>query len=207
MPNASRILELATQILETTTVVNDHLTATGHRQPSFDIDGPTNLTLSSNDAENARIACIGASIELQDLMQGPIACLRPAVNKSQHSHKTKPYIRAQTDESPQCHKINATSLEAIYRYDIPSKVPLDDTGISFRDLSKRCDMYEPNLRRVLRYAMLYHRVFREPRAGYVTHSAASRLLVEDPAMFDALGLMFDESWQAFARVRDSPSHL
>ena len=68
-------------------------------------------------------------------------------------------------------------------------------------------MYEPNLRRILRYAILYHRVFRESRAGYVTHSAASRLLVKDPAMFDALGLMYDESWQAFARVRNLPLHL
>ena len=65
-------------------------------------------------------------------------------------------------------------------------------------------MYEPNLRRILRYAILYHRVFQEPRAGFVTHSAASRLLVMDPAMFDTLGMMYDESWQAFARVRSPP---
>ena len=101
-------------------------------------------------------------------------------------------------------KINATSLEAIYRYDIPSKVPLDGKGISFQDLAEKCDMYEPNLRRILRYAILYHRFFQEPRAGFVTHSAASQLLVKDPAMFDALGMMFDESWQAFARVRNPP---
>ena len=62
-------------------------------------------------------------------------------------------------------------------------------------------MYEPNLRRILRYAILYHRVFREPRAGVVTHSAASALLVKHPAMFDTLGMMYNESWQAFARVR------
>lgn len=104
-------------------------------------------------------------------------------------------------------KINATSLEAIYRYDIPSKVPLDDMGISFKDLAERCEMYEPNLRRILRYAIVYHRVFQEPRAGFVTHTAASRLLVKDPAVFDTLGMMFDESWQAFARVRHPPLRM
>lgn len=61
-------------------------------------------------------------------------------------------------------------------------------------------MYEPNLRRILRYAILYHRVFQEPRAGFIAHSAASKLLVTDPETFDALGMMYDESWQAFARV-------
>ena len=79
MNNASRILELATQIMENTTTVNDHLKATGHPQPSFEIDGPIDLALDSPEAENARMSCIGAAMELQDLMQGPIACLRPAV--------------------------------------------------------------------------------------------------------------------------------
>ena len=64
-------------------------------------------------------------------------------------------------------------------------------------------MYEPNIRRILRYAILYHRVFQEPRPGFVAHSAASALLAKDPAAFDALGLLFDETWQAFARVRSS----
>lgn len=111
-------------------------------------------------------------------------------------------------KNPRSNKINATSLEAIYRYDIPRNVPLDGRAISFKDLADKCDMYEPNLRRILRYAILYHRVFQEPRAGFVTHSAASRLLVEDPATFDTLGTLFDETWQAFARVRNpSPASV
>ncbi len=95
--------------------------------------------------------------------------------------------------------MNATSLEAIYRFDIPRKVPVQGE-ISFEDLATKCKMYEPNLRRILRYAILYHRVFQEPKKGFVKHSAASRMLVDDPAMLDGLGMMFDESWQAFARV-------
>ena len=89
MHNASRILELATRIKENTTIVDDYLIATGRPQPSFDIDGPTDLTLESTEAEKARTACIGASIELQDLMQGPVACLRPAVNKNPRSKNKK----------------------------------------------------------------------------------------------------------------------
>ena len=174
MGHQTRILELATQILQDTSKVNDYFISKDLPQPSFGIDGPTNLSLESPDAEGARMNTIGASMELADLLQGPISCLRPA--------------------------INATSLEAIYRWNIPSKVPLDGSEISFSALAEKCNMYEPNLRRIIRYAILYHRVFQEPRVGFVTHSAASVLLVKDPATFDALGMMYDESWQAFARV-------
>ena len=174
MTQQARILELASQISKDTAKVNDYLVSQGLPQPSFGIDGPVNLSLESPEAEAARLDTIGASMELADLLQGPVACLRPA--------------------------INASSLEAIYRWNIPSKVPLDGGPISFSALAEECNMYEPNLRRILRYAILYHRVFQEPRPGFVTHSAASALLVKDPATFDALGMMYDESWQAFARV-------
>lgn len=63
-------------------------------------------------------------------------------------------------------------------------------------------MSEPNLRRILRYAIVWHRVFCEPRPSFVAHSAASRLLVKYPASFDALGTLFDEGWQALARVSE-----
>lgn len=62
-------------------------------------------------------------------------------------------------------------------------------------------MPEPDLRRILRYAILYHRVFQERREGLISHSAASRILATDSAMYDTLGMMFDESTQAFARVQ------
>lgn len=174
MSHQTRILELATRILEDTSKVSDHMASQDLPQPSFDIDGPTNLTFESSEVEEARMNAIGASMELADLLQGPVSCLRPALNGS--------------------------SLEAIYRWNIPSKVPMDGSEISYNALAEKCDMYEPNLRRIMRYAILYHRVFQEPRAGFVTHSAASALLVRDPAAFDALGMMYDESWQAFARV-------
>lgn len=170
----TRVLELAAQIFQDTSKINDYLISADLPQPSFDIDGPTNFNLKSAEVEEARMNAVGASMELADLLQGPASCLRPAMN--------------------------ASSLQAIYRWDIPRKVPLDGSEISFSALAEKCDMYEPNLRRIMRYAILYHRVFQEPRPGFVTHSAASALLVKNPAAFDALGLMFDESWAAWARV-------
>ena len=72
--------------------------------------------------------------------------------------------------------------------------------ISFTELAKICEVYEPDLKRILRFAMCYHRVFQEHRKGYVSHSAASRCIAEDQGVRDALGVMFDDCWQSFARV-------
>ena len=179
MKEQARILELATRILHDTSKVNDYLTSKGLPQPSFDIDGPTNLNFESPDANGARMNAIAASIELIDLLQGPVGCLRP--------------------------DLLATSLQAIYRWNIPSKVPLDGSAISFSVLAEKCGLDEPNVRRFVRYAILHHRIFQEPRLGFVAHSAASLLLVKDPATFDGLGLRYDESWQAYARVGSDPS--
>ena len=91
------------------------------------------------------------------------------------------------------------SLEAIYKYDIASKVPLHGE-ISFEELSRLCGLYEPDLRRILRFAMVHHRVFREHRKNMISHSTASRRLAEDAATQDAMGFMFDGAWQSYARV-------
>lgn len=91
------------------------------------------------------------------------------------------------------------SLQAIYKYDIASKVPVN-SEISFADLASTCDIDETNLRRILRFAMAFHHVFQEPRKGHVAHSAASRKLAEDPLALAGVGYMFDEVWQSFAKV-------
>ena len=72
--------------------------------------------------------------------------------------------------------------------------------ISFTDLAPLCDIYEPDLRRILRFAMCYYYAFREPRKGYVSHTATSRAIAENESVRDAVGVMFDEFWQAQARV-------
>ena len=96
--------------------------------------------------------------------------------------------------------MNGVSLQAIYKYDIASHVPIGG-DISFAELAGKCGLDEDNLRRILRFAMAFHHVFHEPRKGFVAHSAASRKLAEDPLARAGLGYMFDEVWQSFARVR------
>ncbi|KAL9618269.1 MAG: hypothetical protein Q9160_006980 [Pyrenula sp. 1 TL-2023] len=176
MSHQSRIKELAAQILADTTKVEECLIANGQPLPSFEPDGPANLVLDDKDAEKARLVSIDAATELVDLLRGPKACLRP--------------------------NVNATSLLAIYRWAIPQQVPLDG-DISFGDLAQRVKMRESDLRRIIRYAIAWHRVFCEPRAGYVAHSAASKLLVDESLLFDSLGAMYEDTWKAHTRVCDA----
>ena len=72
--------------------------------------------------------------------------------------------------------------------------------VSFTDLAKQCKLDEVDLRRLLRFAISYHRVFQERNEGFICHSAASRKLVEDQNAKLGVGAMFDEATQAFAHV-------
>lgn len=95
--------------------------------------------------------------------------------------------------------MNATSLNAIYSYDIASKVPLDG-HISYEELADEVGIKRTDLQRILRFAMVHHRVFQEKSPGRVSHSAASRYLAESDTAVAALGFMFDECYQSFAHT-------
>ena len=96
-------------------------------------------------------------------------------------------------------KINAISLEAISKYSIATKVPIHGE-ITVPELAKQCDLYEPDMRRIVRFAIVHHRIFQEKTKNVISHSAASRKLAEDQIMQDQMSLQFEESWQSFARV-------
>ncbi|KAL8710084.1 MAG: hypothetical protein Q9225_007362 [Loekoesia sp. 1 TL-2023] len=169
----SKIVQLAKQILENTSRLDEYLQQKNLPSPSFDEDGPVDFGIESEEIEKAREVALDSSLELYNLLLGPALCLRPV--------------------------LNGVSLQAIYKYNIASKVPLHGE-ISFRELADQCGLDEVNLCRMLRFAMAYHHVFQEPRRGFVAHSAASRKLAEDPLAKAGLGYMFDEVWQAFAQT-------
>jgi SAM-dependent methyltransferase len=50
------------------------------------------------------------------------------------------------------------------------------------------------MRRIIRYAMVFHRLFSEPRPGYVGHSLASRLLAEQPLLREGLWLLGEDAF-------------
>ena len=77
---SSRIVELAKQILAKTIEVDSYLTLNGLPQPSFEVNGPLDLRIKSEEVEAIRIAAIEASVELQELLLGPKILIRPVVN-------------------------------------------------------------------------------------------------------------------------------
>ncbi|KAL6715591.1 hypothetical protein ACLMJK_006552 [Lecanora helva] len=173
--SSARIVQLSSKIAYNVAVLDEYLRTQGLPSLSFDLDGLSEFEVLKEhpEIENARVAALEATIELQDLLQGTTALLGPTVN--------------------------ATSLQAIYKYDIVSKVPIHGE-ISFRDLAVSCNICEPDLIRILRFAMIHHRVFTEPRKGFVAHTAASCKLVEDRGHYDRLGMMYDELWQGMAQT-------
>ncbi|CAF9907146.1 MAG: hypothetical protein ALECFALPRED_003076 [Alectoria fallacina] len=168
-----RIAELAFLIKENTFKVDEYMRRNGLPSPTFDEDGPVDFKIQSREIQEARAIAIDSTLELHQLLLGPALCLRPV--------------------------LNGTSLQAIYRYDIASKIPIHGE-VSFKELAHKCGLNEIHLRRFLRFAMVWHRVFQEPRKGIVAHTAASRKLVEDPLARAGLGYMFDEVWQSFAQT-------
>lgn len=191
----SRIAELASIIASKTAKVDEYLQSHDRPSPSFDVDCPPDLGIppDATEIEEARMEAIEASIELQELLQGPASLLRPIVRLSKH------VVASQAELISASMQANMSSLQAISRFDIASKFPIHEE-ISYEQLAERCGILQHDLKRCLRYAMTFHRVFREPRKGFVAHTAASRLLAEDPGTRGSVSLRCDECWPACARV-------
>lgn len=89
-------------------------------------------------------------------------------------------------------------MQAISRLKIASTFPIHEES-SFAQISTVCGLNEPDVRRILRHAMTKH-IFKEPRKGIVAHTAASRLLAEDPQILDWVATSTNELWQAASQT-------
>ncbi|KAF7890393.1 hypothetical protein EAF00_008708 [Botryotinia globosa] len=172
MNGSGAMLEYGLVFAENTNRVDEYLRQHDLPSPFFDAEGPVDFCIRSEEIQRARSLAIDGAAELADLLRGPKESLQP---------------------------VNPTSIQAIHGFDIARKVPIGGE-ISFRDLAKQPDLYEPDLRRMIRFAISSHRLFREPRRGFVTHSAASRKLAEEQDFHDALGLVFNEFVPSYGRV-------
>ena len=90
------------------------------------------------------------------------------------------------------------SLQYIYRYQIATHVPLDRTT-TFEELSKATGLGQKDLSRFLRVAISRH-VFCEPTKGTIAHTAASKLLINNPMVEAWIQNIAQEFWPAFTRT-------
>ncbi|EED16326.1 O-methyltransferase, putative [Talaromyces stipitatus ATCC 10500] len=172
----SRIAELATTVAQHTRRIDSYLAEKDLPYPSFDAGGPVDLGLPP-EIEESRTIVLEASQELNDLLQGPRDLL------FNHQHNLLAY------------------LKLISRFDLASKVPI--TGeITFVDLAATVGVDRAALTSILRLGIA-HRIFREPRPGFIAHSAASRLIAEDTRVASWVGANVDDMWPAAEKVVDA----
>ncbi|EGE05489.1 cercosporin toxin biosynthesis protein [Trichophyton equinum CBS 127.97] len=174
----SRIAQLAQLISSGITAIDAHLGDNGLPMPSFDPDSPVQA-VTQDDMVRVKNEVLEATIELRQLLEGPMNLLLP--------------------------ESNFAPLAAVYNFDIASNVPIDAT-ISFADLANKCNILEHDIQRIVRYTAVHHRVFSEPQKGYVAHTAASKLLAESQVARDLMGLTFQECWPAHNRAVEAMAH-
>lgn len=77
----TRMAELAALVSTNTTKIDHYLRSHSLPSPSFDVNAPSDLGIppEATEIDDARKAALEASIELQDLLQGPTSLLRPVV--------------------------------------------------------------------------------------------------------------------------------
>lgn len=98
------------------------------------------------------------------------------------------------------------SLQATCRFNFATSVP-DGEEVSFAEMATTSGLPEHVVRRLVRQAAAHH-IFREPRKGFVAHTAASRMLAVNPQMRQWVGMVTEEMWPAAAKVcalRKSPN--
>jgi hypothetical protein len=71
--------------------------------------------------------------------------------------------------------------------------------VSYAEIATATGLDETNAKRIIRHAMT-NRIFTEPRPGYVAHTSTSRVLRDDHAMVDWVGVCSAEFFQAAAKT-------
>ncbi|KAK5170320.1 uncharacterized protein LTR77_004907 [Saxophila tyrrhenica] len=159
------LVALATRILEQAKALEAYHEKQDTPLPSFDESASEGLNFP-REMEKTRATISDACEELNALVQDPRMMMQSRV------------------------MAHLLYFDVVHRFKITSKVPLNGS-ISYSELSKQTGVSEAALRRVLRFAISNH-VFAEKQPGFISHSAASRLLVDDPTMFDWVGSVVQE---------------
>ncbi|KAL3469061.1 S-adenosyl-L-methionine-dependent methyltransferase [Aspergillus californicus] len=178
MPD-SQLVQLAKTVLAHATDIDTYLESNNLPPLSFDLKGPGKFGTIPvpPDLEKARYAALEAGTELVELLRGPTGFFKPTYN--------------------------GASLQAVSRWDIPNKVPINGE-ISYTDLSKKCSgIPELAIRSLLRHAIAHYRLFVEPRAGFVAHSPYSRMLVDEPLLADLLWVTGDIGYSTHPHLVDA----
>jgi hypothetical protein len=90
------------------------------------------------------------------------------------------------------------SLHALYRYNVPEKIPLGGE-IPISDIAQQCSAHEDSMARLLEHAVSNH-VLARPRPGYVAHTALSAMLATTPPLMEWVGSACEDMWPSAPHV-------
>ncbi|PWY88574.1 S-adenosyl-L-methionine-dependent methyltransferase [Aspergillus sclerotioniger CBS 115572] len=171
------VTQLLQKVQATTKVYLDFVKDQGLPEPSYQHgDGLHPAIELPRQVQEAKEEAIEATYELHHLLLGPMGLLFSSPGE----------------------QLLLLSLQYIYRYQIAPHVPLDGT-ITFDELSKATNLTTKDLTRFLRVAISRH-VFHEPVKGSIGHTAASKLLLNNPMVEAWLQNIALEFWPAFTRT-------
>lgn len=88
-----------------------------------------------------------------------------------------------------------------YTYNIHKAVPLHGSA-TYAEIARASNLSETLVYRFLRHAMA-NRIFAEASPGRVSHTAVSRMMVEDPDFFDNVGMWTCEVGPAFMKMPEA----
>lgn len=189
---SSRIVDLSSRIATNTKKLHDYLEANGLPTPSFNADGPLGSQVPDDEPEIevARIAIVNDTRELRSLVLGPRDFLM--------SHRVSKYPKTVNPVLIMKQHNGLLSQQAIVRFGLARTFPVGQES-TFADIAKASGLYEPDVRQLLRHAMVEN-IFSEPRPGHVAHTSISRILAEDQALSDWVASSTDDLWQAAAQT-------
>ena len=93
-------------------------------------------------------------------------------------------------------------MQAVYRFALATSFPAGMEEVTYAELATGTGLPESYIQRFLRCAMTFH-IFHEPRKGVIAHTAASKLLADDPLMREWIGMV----WPAASKVRPNAQNF
>src|SRR4051812_29300000 len=155
------LVQLAQDILKHARIVEHELEKAGAPSPSLDADGPMSYPISPVELVESRMALVQASYDMVTLSRGPAEVFRSGLLNE---------------------RSKLSILKVISYFRLQELVPAKG-DVSFDDLAERLQVDKDLLTRLLRFSMTL-RIFKEPRPGYVAHTALSVAMRESRPLLE-----------------------
>jgi hypothetical protein len=172
---------IAKEILREAEVLDEYIRANNLPQPSFDFDGPARTVYTSREAIGCHASLLANTHRLHHLAQGPTNAWTGTLNGPIGDIMT---------------------TAAVYQFNIVDHVPIGSEA-SFEEVAAKCGLALRDFKMVVRYAMTNF-IFCEPRPGFITHTAASRVLAENKLLRALMGMGVNELFPAAVKVLEYP---